>query len=208
MKIKIIKKLLSILLYVGLIAGLMGFDFIKLFDGKQIFLLLCGTVLLYLPNMSKNFREIDWNVFGRIGMIAGLTETFVMLFISLSEIKDREQVAYHFALSSRPILYGFIIWVIFNDFVPSRVRNEKTSGRTELTMENCYIVLQEMGLTKRETEVAVCVACKGYSNAEIAAELSVSETTLKKHLSNIFQKLEIGKREEILKKILEVSKDA
>ena len=35
------------------------------------------------------------------------------------------------------------------------------------------------------------------SNAEIANELYISETTVKKHMSNIFSKLDISKREQI-----------
>ncbi len=64
-------------------------------------------------------------------------------------------------------------------------------------MQECYQHFRELGLTKREAEVAVQV-CKGLGNKEIAMELSISETTVKKHLSNIFEKLGVGKREELM----------
>jgi DNA-binding NarL/FixJ family response regulator len=51
-------------------------------------------------------------------------------------------------------------------------------------------------LTPRESEIVRCVAL-GMRNAEIATSLSVSENTVKTHLTNIFQKLEIRDRVEL-----------
>jgi len=48
-------------------------------------------------------------------------------------------------------------------------------------------------LTAREREVLGCIA-KGMSNKEIAAELYISDKTVKNHLSNIFEKLHINDR--------------
>ena len=52
-------------------------------------------------------------------------------------------------------------------------------------------------LTRRELEVALLLR-EGYSNAKIANKLSISEGTVKKHISNIFSKLEIYNRTEAL----------
>jgi DNA-binding CsgD family transcriptional regulator len=49
------------------------------------------------------------------------------------------------------------------------------------------------GLTGREVEVLRLVA-SGRSNAQIAAELVLSEKTVARHLSNIFGKLDVGSR--------------
>ncbi|MEZ5193953.1 MAG: helix-turn-helix transcriptional regulator [Nocardioides sp.] len=49
------------------------------------------------------------------------------------------------------------------------------------------------GLTAREVEVLRLVAA-GRSNAQIAAELVLSDKTVARHLSNIFGKLEVGSR--------------
>ena len=49
------------------------------------------------------------------------------------------------------------------------------------------------GLTAREVEVLRLVAA-GRSNAQIAAELVLSEKTVARHLSNIFTKIEVGSR--------------
>ena len=52
-------------------------------------------------------------------------------------------------------------------------------------------------LTRRELEVALLLR-EGYTNAKIANKLSISEGTVKKHISNIFSKLEIYNRTEVL----------
>ena len=48
-------------------------------------------------------------------------------------------------------------------------------------------------LTPRETEIAMAV-CEGNSNRRIAEILSISEATVKTHLTNIFRKLEVEDR--------------
>lgn len=63
-------------------------------------------------------------------------------------------------------------------------------------IEECRQQFLDSGLTRRETEVAMLIL-KCLSNAEIAEELYISETTVKKHVSNIFAKLKISKREQI-----------
>ena len=48
-------------------------------------------------------------------------------------------------------------------------------------------------LTKRELEVLIQVA-NGMFNKEIAVILSISERTVKNHISNIFKKIEVSDR--------------
>ncbi len=56
-------------------------------------------------------------------------------------------------------------------------------------------------LSRRETEVAV-LAIQGHSNREIADLLFVCEQTVKDHLHNIFEKLDIRRRSELAAKVL------
>ena len=51
-------------------------------------------------------------------------------------------------------------------------------------------------LTSRELEIVRCVAM-GMRNSEVAERLSLSENTVKTHLSSVFQKLEIRDRLEL-----------
>lgn len=54
-------------------------------------------------------------------------------------------------------------------------------------------------LTDREAEILACIS-EGLSNRDIAARLFVSENTVKKHVQNIFAKLEVGNRVHALAK--------
>ena len=56
-------------------------------------------------------------------------------------------------------------------------------------------------LSARETEVLKLMA-HGSPNKAIAAALSISESTVKTHVSNIFQKLEVGQRTEAVTKAM------
>ena len=54
-------------------------------------------------------------------------------------------------------------------------------------------IRQENGLTERELEIVRLVA-SGYKNKEVGATLTISERTVKTHLTNIFQKLGVRDR--------------
>lgn len=56
-------------------------------------------------------------------------------------------------------------------------------------------------LTERETEILQLMA-KGAANKEISAQLSISESTVKTHISNIFQKLGVNDRTEAVTQAL------
>jgi DNA-binding NarL/FixJ family response regulator len=56
-------------------------------------------------------------------------------------------------------------------------------------------------LSERETEVVV-LAARGFSNARIAEELNVAEATVKRHLANVYQKVGVHSRTEVVRTAL------
>ena len=56
-------------------------------------------------------------------------------------------------------------------------------------------------LSERETEIVVLVA-RGLPNSRIAAELDVSEATVKRHLANVYQKIGVRSRSEAVRMAL------
>ena len=59
--------------------------------------------------------------------------------------------------------------------------------------------LEKLGLSKREYEILHLIT-EGLSNQQIADKLFVSENTIKKHISNLFLKLDVERRTEAVKK--------
>jgi PAS domain S-box-containing protein len=61
-----------------------------------------------------------------------------------------------------------------------------------------YFLHLNHGLTKREREIAGFVA-EGYRNKAIAQMLSVTERTIKSHIYNIYKKLDINNRQQLIR---------
>lgn len=58
-------------------------------------------------------------------------------------------------------------------------------------------VLMQKGLSNREAEVAELVS-KGLSNKEVANQLFVTEKTVKFHLTNIYKKMNVKSRAQLI----------
>ena len=56
---------------------------------------------------------------------------------------------------------------------------------------------EEFGLTRRETEV-IALIVSGYTNKDIAQKFGISQHTVKHHLTNIFDKLGVSNRLELV----------
>ena len=63
--------------------------------------------------------------------------------------------------------------------------------------------LEKSGISKRELEILQLIN-EGLSNQQIADKLFVSENTVKKHISNLFLKLDVERRTEAVKKAKEI----
>ena len=97
-----------------------------------------------------------------------------------------------FLFSSIPyILYGiFLIYYFLHYPLPAPLAND------ELT--EAFLV--KYGVTDREREIILKVI-EGKSNAEIARELFISLATVKTHLHNIYRKLDVDSRYDLLARL-------
>lgn len=66
---------------------------------------------------------------------------------------------------------------------------------------NSFKIFPHSDLTPRETEVLIQL-CKGKSYRTIAETLFISEETVRRHLKNIYRKLEVGSKSEAVAKAL------
>ncbi|MCU0432197.1 MAG: response regulator transcription factor [Bacteroidia bacterium] len=69
----------------------------------------------------------------------------------------------------------------------------------ESAQERNEEAIKKLGLSARETEVLELIA-KGNSNAEIAAQLFLSLSTVKTHVSNLFVKMDVKSRTQAAEK--------
>ena len=73
---------------------------------------------------------------------------------------------------------------------------EEDTQKAEEDGQAAYFRFRSMGLTDREAEVARLV-CLGLTNKEIGEMLYISDTTVKKHMTHILEKLSCTGREEL-----------
>ena len=59
--------------------------------------------------------------------------------------------------------------------------------------------IERIGISKREHEILILIS-EGLSNQQIADKLFISENTIKKHISNLFLKLDVERRTEAVSK--------
>lgn len=79
------------------------------------------------------------------------------------------------------------------------IKIEKDSEKRLANLDSAALASQ-YGLTRREAEVLI-MAAKGYNNQQIADELYIGVSTVKSHVGNIFSKLSVSSRAELLRKL-------
>jgi len=67
--------------------------------------------------------------------------------------------------------------------------------------DELYAKIAHLGLTPQQEKVVFAVV-RGHSNREIAEQLFVCEQTVKEHLQNIFERVKVRRRSELIAKIL------
>lgn len=202
---RLAKKLAAVIGYMLLLCILLRTEAILLFSPRHIGMFLLGGIILCIPHIEKKMKWKDFQrIFKRNAVTAGYLETFMLIFVSMmqGDISQGEILA-DLALDLRPLFYGFVCCVVLKEengeFQSKEDKeffdNEEKPGTAEAENEG-EKELDFSKLTRQERVVAELVK-QGLTNREIGEELCISESTVKKHLSNIFEKLEIGSRREL-----------
>lgn len=107
----------------------------------------------------------------------------------------------------QPLDFTIVYWFIINiammvliykqAFVPAYAETEGEE-KTKTLDERLEELQGIFGLTEREKDL-VALIYEGHSNAEIAEELFISESTVKTHIYNIFRKMGIKNRMSVMK---------
>lgn len=99
-------------------------------------------------------------------------------------------------------LIFFIIGIVLSRKLSTRKtpENEKeVYSISDKPFEADASQISKLGISKREYEILLLIN-EGLSNQQIADKLFVSENTVKKHVSNLFFKMDVERRTEAIKK--------
>lgn len=179
-------------LYIILLLYSAGFHLSQLISLKNIVLVAGGAFVLTLPD-ALEYTDIKhiFHIYSRNALISGYISTFIMIMGSLYKTEDISSVMPDIALNCRNIIYGFLLYLLFRK--EDMEENEEQTHTTPSPDEE-QAQLLSLGLTRREIEVFWLIR-KNYTNGEIAEELFIAENTVKKHISNIFHKLDVENRQ-------------
>ncbi len=198
-----IKKLAVVVLYLLILCFLLKAKTVLLFSPKHIGMFLLGCVLLCIPYLEKDMK---WKgvgtLFKKNAITAGYLETFMLIFASMAGKEvELEGLAAELALDLRPLFYGFVCYMLLKEEEePYEGGKKEEQGREKAAkQEKLNEIKEEPDLSKltRQEKIIVEMIKQGLSNREIGEELYISESTVKKHVSNIFAKLGISSRKEL-----------
>ncbi len=212
---KLLLRFLTIVVYLIALLWITEFKLWILIDIKAILMLIFGTALLTISCYKKGMSVEDlraaasWNA-----MLTAYLTTFVLLFSRLSGSQNTDHLLYDVAMNCRPLLYGLIINILLRsdsgynkaDQMVEQVVVER--GATEQppdAKEQFRLMSRDQGLTEREIQIALNII-HGQSNKEIAQGLFISESTVKKHTTNLYKKLNISNREQLKQCFKELEK--
>lgn len=100
------------------------------------------------------------------------------------------------------IFTGLGIWLALKLSKP-KIKTVVVEKEVYVTRNDGFVLdesqVAQLGLSKRELEILGLLA-QGHSNQEIAAKLFVSLSTVKTHLQNLFEKLDVKRRTQAIEK--------
>ncbi len=97
-------------------------------------------------------------------------------------------------------LYYFSYSIIFLHYVVKMYNADLIAGTPQEDINKLNNDLNAAGISPREKEI-ITLIMKGYSNQKISDQLFISLSTVKTHIRNIFQKLNVKSRFEIISRI-------
>lgn len=198
---KTVKNLTAVIVYLLMLCIVLKTKAVLLFSLRHIGLFFLGCLILCLPHFEKKNGFLDWmRIFRNNAMMAGGLEAFMLIFVGMSRegVMPNEAVT-EIALGMRPLLYGFICHAVLNggEEKPGKAVTEENPAQESTQKDENEGAKHDFScLTRQERCVAELVG-RGLTNREIGEELCISETTVKKHVSNIFEKLGISSRREL-----------
>jgi DNA-binding CsgD family transcriptional regulator len=184
------QRLLEILLACLILGGQAWLTDFTIFQALNIRLLAVMALSVWLLTLAKRkglTTDLKILVAVQVLVIVLLTITF-RLFANIAN-QDVQ------AIDSLvvPLSYGLLIYCVFLLFYKDK--QEKPKG-----VDDSLGILVSYGLTVRECAIAKEII-EGKTNKEIAQVLYIAESTVKKHIQNMYKKIGCDNRQEFMKVI-------
>lgn len=189
-------KALGLLCYLAIVSLLFDFNWMLVFSPKPFLSVMIGMIILTASQYKKGYTKEDlavslkWNL-----LLASFLTTLISILSSTASRGLAYMTSSQLAESLLPMLYGSIIYLILSIVLKDPIKSD-TNIQTEKPLEKTHDltatiiaeqVFKEFELTNREFHVASKLL-ENIPNKEIAAQLYISEATVKKHIQNIYQK--------------------
>lgn len=141
----------------------------------------------YFEIYSGVYSPIMWvhNPFNATAILLFFTNFFTLVYLYHTDFADS------YVRIKEPAAEDTII-----EPIPTEVKTEVKTPTVSFE-ENLNAIAAAHNLTLREKEIILLVY-KGYNNAEIAEELFISQNTVKHHVYNIFKKMNVKNRVELI----------
>lgn len=191
-----LNSILGLFCYLIVLGLLFDFKWILIVSPKPFFSVILGMIILTASQYKKECNKEDisvslkWNV-----VFSSFLTTLTSILSSISTMRQSGMGNWNITESLLPMFYGSIIFLILNILLSDSEKKEVTKHHIETLlnfndlMNTAFAqrIFIEYGLTNRECNVALKLL-EDIRNKEIAAQLYISEATVKKHIQNIYQK--------------------
>jgi len=182
---KKIKEIGVLPVYLIVMGFLIDFDLELIIDLKMMLVMAGCITLLYLSSYKK--ENIDRvRLFGLQTLLTAVLSSS-LLFLKMLSLGD-----YNFE-PTRPFFYGILYFTLFKIVFDLTDKPEK----------KC-LNFESYQLTPREVMLAELLL-KDKTNKQIASTLFIAESTVKKHLQNIYRKTNTTDRHDFIKKMTKPS---
>lgn len=136
-----------------------------------------------IPYLSVSFTQLK---------IGALFEMLVLTFATIYRVK---------LLQEENKMFSSEIKNYVQQIVDLETKINTTQDKATLIEEKVADIVQQFNLTAREGDLLLQIV-KGLNNQQIAEKLFITVNTVKYHTRNIYEKLDVKKRGEIITKIL------
>lgn len=179
------------------------FTFSLIITGSNIIIIIVITevifylvLLLTLVIINRNTYRIKMkSVAISVGLYIKILLVFLPIFIVESLFLLFMTEDYEIKYLSLPHILFILLWNVMNMVLISKYFFKPISEKNNIDINRDF--LKEYGITPTEMEIIKLIK-NGLSNKEIAFERQSKEKTIKNHVYNIYQKLEIRSRVELI----------